>query len=147
MKKCLLIILSLITAGLANASLAQAFPPPDAQDPAFRQARAQRVEALKVAYISQQLNLSPEEGREFWPLYNQYENELHSAQSDRSVDELSKEESVLNIRKKYQDQFTHILGRSRTNHFYQSEKDFNRILLNRLNNRGPQRVPMYKKGF
>jgi len=146
MKKFLLTILSLMAAGLVSATLAQATFQQQ-EDPAIRQARAQRVEALKVAYISQQLNLSPEEAREFWPLYNQYENELHSAQLEHSGDELNKEEAVLNIRKRYQDQFTHILGRSRTNHFYQSEKEFNRILLNRLNNRAPQRVPMYKKGF
>lgn len=32
-----------------------------------------RVKALKVAFITEQLNLTPEEAQAFWPLYNQHE--------------------------------------------------------------------------
>ena len=34
-----------------------------------------KIEALKVAFITKRLNLSPEESQKFWPIYNQYEAE------------------------------------------------------------------------
>ncbi|HEU4716944.1 MAG TPA: hypothetical protein VFU15_03895 [Bacteroidia bacterium] len=34
---------------------------------------AERVAALKVAFITKQLNLTPEEAEKFWPIYNEYQ--------------------------------------------------------------------------
>jgi hypothetical protein len=31
-----------------------------------------RIEALKIAYLTKKLNLSPEEAQRFWPVYNNY---------------------------------------------------------------------------
>ena len=31
-----------------------------------------RLEALKIAYITKKMDLSPEEAQKFWPIYNQY---------------------------------------------------------------------------
>ena len=42
-----------------------------AQDPA-----RDRVKALKVAFITEQLRLTPEEAESFWPIYNQHEETL-----------------------------------------------------------------------
>ena len=36
-------------------------------------------EALKIAYITNRLNLSPEEAQKFWPIYNNYSVELKVA--------------------------------------------------------------------
>jgi hypothetical protein len=35
-----------------------------------------RIEALKIAYITKKLNLSPDEAQRFWPIYNNYANEM-----------------------------------------------------------------------
>ena len=35
----------------------------------------QKVEALKISFITNKLNLTPEEAKLFWPIYNQYEDE------------------------------------------------------------------------
>lgn len=113
----------------------------------------QRVEAFKIAYINQQLNLTPDEARTFWPLYNQYQNELHNAINEHASDEIARDEAILDIRKKYQNQFSGILGRPRANRVFQSERQFNGFLLRQLHNRyapqrmGPQRMPMNRKGF
>ncbi|MGX7668478.1 hypothetical protein [Flavobacterium pedocola] len=45
-----------------------------------RQERIDRIKALKVAFISDRLDLKPEEAEKFWPVFNQYEErqmELH----------------------------------------------------------------------
>jgi Skp family chaperone for outer membrane proteins len=34
-----------------------------------------KIESLKIAYITKRLLLTPEESQKFWPVYNQYEAE------------------------------------------------------------------------
>ncbi len=36
---------------------------------------AQRVEAIKIAFITEKLQLTPRESQEFWPIYNEYQDE------------------------------------------------------------------------
>ena len=38
------------------------------------QTGAERVEAMKVAFITKRLNLTPEEAEKFWPIYNEYQD-------------------------------------------------------------------------
>jgi hypothetical protein len=123
------------------------------EDPAIKQARMQRVEAFKIAYIIQQLNISPGEEGAFVRIYNQYQNELHYAIVDHAADEIARDEAVLNVRKKYQPQFMGVLGKARANHVFEAERQFNGFLLRQLHNRyipqrmPPQRMPMNRKGF
>lgn len=45
-----------------------------------KEERIARIKALKVAYISDRLDLKPEEAEKFWPVFNQFEErqlELH----------------------------------------------------------------------
>ena len=37
-----------------------------------------KINALKVAFLTEKLNLSTKEAQEFWPLYNQYESNKES---------------------------------------------------------------------
>ena len=61
------------------------------------------LESLKIGYLTQRMNLTPEEGQRFWPIYNQYTAEMKQVQFAfrDNRDELAREEAVLNIRKKY----------------------------------------------
>ncbi|WP_313807902.1 sensor of ECF-type sigma factor [Flavobacterium sp.] len=38
-----------------------------------KQERFERIKALKVAFLSDRLDLKPEEAEKFWPIYNQFE--------------------------------------------------------------------------
>ena len=49
-----------------------------AQDP--DDTRAEKIQSLKIAFITQKLQLTPDEAQKFWPVYNQYDNEIHSLQ-------------------------------------------------------------------
>jgi len=44
---------------------------------AQRQNRFERIKALKTAYITDKVNLSSQEAEKFWPVYNEFEKELH----------------------------------------------------------------------
>ena len=93
--------------------------------------KQERIKALYVAYVSQQLQLSPEEAQKFWPVHNQFETELKAIKPDQPV--LDKEQARLNIKKKYQDNFNKILGTNRCEHFFRLDGEFKRKLLDRVN--------------
>lgn len=40
--------------------------------------KGERIKALKVAFITEQLNLTAEESQGFWPIYNTFEKETHT---------------------------------------------------------------------
>jgi Skp family chaperone for outer membrane proteins len=99
-----------------------------------------RIEALKIAYITKELNLSPEEAQQFWPLYNQYSSEVNKARKKYPNDELAYEENVLNIRKKYQNQFKKVLvSGERVNKMYTMERNYRELLRNELRQRQQMR--------
>ena len=75
------------------------------------------IEALKVAFISKELDLTPDEAQKFWPVYNQYSKELKATRVD-NPDVLERDEKILNLRKRYKEQFTKILGPQRVNNMY-----------------------------
>jgi len=86
-----------------------------------------RLEALKIAYITKRLDLSPEEAQKFWPIYNQYAEELKRARQDairNNKSEIELDESLLNIRKKYSVLFGQALSPQKIDTFFKSEKEF-----------------------
>jgi hypothetical protein len=51
-----------------------------------------RIEPMKIAFITQKLNLTAEEAQKFWPVYNKFSDELQKLRSttkDKLADELS----------------------------------------------------------
>lgn len=120
MKKIYLI--AIIFLALNNVTLAQQQPPIDEKK------QQDNIEALKVAFISKELDLTPEEAQKFWPIYNQYAKELNLA-SKGNDDVLDRDEKVLNIRKRYKDQFSKILGQQRINKMYGAEGRFHQLLI------------------
>ena len=103
--------------------------------------KAERIEALKIAFITQKLQLTTDEAQKFWPVYNQYENEIHSLQLNRKNEPaLENEERLLNIRKKYKVSFERVIGPQKLNKLFNAERDFRTILIRRLQNRPLQRV-------
>ena len=141
MKKCLLFLLLLTTSGLVR-TMAQVPAEEQQGDPSVMRPR---IERLKITYIGQRLNLTPEESKHFWPVYFQYENELRGAQANLGLDQIAKEEAILNIRKRYLNQFTNLIGRNRATYVFQLEHDFTQMLIKRLNKANP-RMGM-RRGF
>ncbi len=124
MKKYLLILLAFI--GSFTVAMAQ--------DPTG--SHAEKVQALKIAFITQKLQLTSAEAEKFWPVYNQYENEIKALRADKkNADVLDNEEKLLNIRKKYKPSFEKILGPAKLNELYTAEKEFRNVLIKQLKNR------------
>ena len=124
MKKYLLILTLLL--GSFSAVKAQNDQPVDETK------KQEKIKALYVAYISQQLELNPEEAQKFWPVHTQFETELKGVKPD--MPELEKQQAILNIKKRYQNNFNRILGPRRCERFFRMDGEFKHKLLERIRN-------------
>jgi hypothetical protein len=109
-----------------------------AQPPQSPAGKGERVEALRIAFISQRLNLTPEEAERFWPIYNQYHGELKTLRNNFGMglgkSQLTAEQSLdfeqkkLDLKKKYKAQFEIALGKEKLNTLYNLEEEFRKKL-------------------
>lgn len=107
-----------------------------------RESGGNRIEALKIAFLTKKLNLSPEEAQNFWPIYNNYSAEMRQAriaQRTNMATELQTEEKILNIRKKYSVEFKKALSQEKIDTFFRSEKDFGNYVQKELSERRERR--------
>ena len=96
--------------------------------------KGDRVEALRVAFIAEQLNITPAEAQKFWPIYNQYRNDIETLRknfrlqpdqeltADQQIDMAQKK---LDLKKKYKIQFENSLGKEKVDRLYNLENEFN----------------------
>jgi len=97
-----------------------------------------RIDVLKIAYITNRLNLSPEEAQRFWPIYNNYSLELKVARmkaQNNNSNEIELDEALLNIRKKYSVQFGQVLPPAKVDIFFKSEKEFGHFVQKEMERR------------
>lgn len=95
-----------------------------------------RLEAYKIAYLTNRLKLSSEEAQKFWPIYNKYVNEIRQTKiRNRQIDEIDLEEKIVNIRKRYKNEFTQALPGERVNQFFKVDKEFNTTVMKELQER------------
>lgn len=129
MKKLYFLLAFLTIAGLAKAQ--------EEQQPSEK--KVADIEALKVAFISKDLDLTPDEAQKFWPVYNQYSKELKATRID-NPDALDRDEKVLNLRKGYKEQFTKILGPQRVNKMYNAEGRFHALLFKAMRRQNQMQI-------
>jgi len=122
-----LLTLFLLGAGVASAQ--EEKPNPKQEE---------KIQALEIAFISRKLELSTDEAQKFWPVYNDYKKEMRqvvmTSRNNPGRDVVETEQRMLDIRKKYKDRFSGIIGQPRMNKFFQAEHEFRGVLLNRLKN-------------
>ena len=97
------------------------------------QNRKNNIEAIQIAYLTRELSLSPDEAQKFWPIYNEYRDELLAVRKEIRDDEIMFEEKVVNIRKKYKTDFKKVLETDlRVNQVFLAEKSFRELLRKEL---------------
>lgn len=114
---------------ISFSALSQGFAQQQRQ-PGTPEQREQKIEALYVAYMTRELNLTEDEAQKFWPVHAQFDKEVREVRMETS--ELERQQQVLNIKKKYQDRFVKILGANRTNDFFVKDGEFRKKLIERL---------------
>jgi hypothetical protein len=99
-------------------------------------AQPPKVEAIKVAYITKELNLTSDEAQKFWPVYNEYFAEIKKVREANKSDEIAFEEAVVNIKKKYKPKFKDVLkDDARVNKVFALEKNFREMLRKEIQKR------------
>ncbi len=109
----------------------------------------ERVEAQRIGFITQRVNLTPEESQQFWPIYNQYMDKMQqirsSSKMEKSFDDMSdadvekmlmsqmdKESNALDLRKEYYQKFKKVISVKKIAKLYKAEQDFKGEMLKQL---------------
>ncbi|WP_344929292.1 hypothetical protein [Aquimarina addita] len=141
------IILLLVILGAINISCAQ------------KSGSRERIRTFKIAYITEQLNLTSTEAQKFWPVYNEHHNSMESLRKqERSSLKIMKEtesldnindteaEKLINIyldieeqrflaKEKLIKKLKSIIPQNKIIKLLKTESDFNRRLLKQLRDR------------
>lgn len=109
---------------------------------------SKRIDALKTEFITQKLDLSTDEAQKFWPVYNNYQRDMNQLFRDRRQarqeqkgpespppDELQFESRILELKKRYRQQFLEVLPSEKVTLLYQAEREFRERLINQLRQR------------
>ena len=104
--------------------------------------KKEKIQALKIAFITQKLELTSDEAQRFWPVYNRYEADIKQTMiENKGGDVIDNEEKILNIRKKYRSEFSRILGQPKMNKLFATEREFRGVLMRQLKERRNQNKP------
>ena len=108
----------------------------------------EKIKAMQAMFFNEQLQLTPEEAKNFWPLYTEYRDEIkkvnqqmRNLESDNSSPDqkLAKknqlEEQKLSLSKKYQDLFKKVLPVAKVAQIDKVERDFKMWLLGQVKQR------------
>lgn len=126
--------------------------------------RNNEIESYKIAYLTQKLELSPEEAKVFWPIYNDWQREQATLYKERVqkmirfrkiteieemsdteiqtliVNDFSYKQRELNLEKKYYMKLSSSLPIKIVGKFYRAQEAFKRELLSKYrSNNGGQR--------
>ena len=112
---------------LTNALLAQPSNNAGGND------KSEKIQALLRMYISERLNLTVPEAEKFWPVFNQYQNDVRTLRQNLKTEDGAKptadqqldfEQKKLDLKKRYKGQFEGCLGKEKVNTLFGLEKEF-----------------------
>lgn len=125
--------------------------------------KREKIEQLKIAFITKELDLTTEQSEKFWPLYHEMETKFRDIKRERkklndelrtNFDSLSDQEvktkvnTILDgelreveLKKEYNKKFADIIGYKKAAKLLSLEQRFKRELLNRVNQPGPPKGP------
>lgn len=148
------IVLMLLCAATSFAIAQEDMPPPPTggRGPGGKGPDPEKIEAMKIGFITQKLDLTSEEAQKFWPVYNKFDGEMKTLRDARrkSMDpksfdtmtdkdlekqmdeELARRQKEVDILKKYNVEFKKVLSVRKVAMLYRLEEEFKRELLKRM---------------
>jgi hypothetical protein len=124
----------------------------------YEKEHEEKINRLKIAFITTELNLTSEEAEKFWPVYNESEKKIRELRKanrkiekeirdsyETMTDEEAKkklaavfenDEKETAVRKEYAEKFSKIIGEKRALKLLSLEHEFRRELLDRLKEQG-----------
>lgn len=127
--------------------------------------RMERLNAEKIAFFTQKLQLTSDEAEKFWPVYNAYQKEKIENQkkkinlektfrndygtlSDKDIEKLADDyigylQTDADLSTKYHQKFKKVLPIQKVMRLYQAENQYKAILLKRLQNQRERNKPRF----
>lgn len=102
------------------------------------QEKGNRVESLRIAFITKKLDLSPDEAKGFWPVYDKYDEEMRKVikeHREKGGSELELEEKKLNIRKKHKSDFLKVISDKKFDSLIKAESEWSIMVKKELQRR------------
>jgi len=115
----------------------------------------EKIKSMKIAFITEKLNLTSEEAQQFWPVYNEYESKRDELRKEKKMDrkegktntnpsdeEIKKQienrfetrQKELDLDKEYDTKFQTVLPIKKVGELYSAREAFKRELLRKLKN-------------
>jgi len=133
---------------------------PPAQDPKVRS----KIQAARVAYITDQLQLTPEEAEKFWPIYREFTDKRRALrvqllraranadpaktaeQNDQALVEqrLDVKQKELNLEKEYSERLLKVISAQKLRTLPDAERRFRQMILEQIQRRQQQRESQRK---
>jgi hypothetical protein len=114
--------------------------------------RSEKIDAARTAFLTDKMNLNAEQSQKFWPLYNEYDakrNELRRASRPFKGQDLEKlsdaqlkeqinqmfetRQKEINLDKEYAEKFQKVITVRQLAALYKGEREFMKVLLQKLN--------------
>jgi hypothetical protein len=130
-----------------------------AQNTSQQDARS-KLDAARIALITDRLGLTPEQAQQFWPLYNEYaeqrrliQQEFRDARKGLDINKLTEEQSralmkvrmdgkqrQLNLETKYGDRLMDVINTRQLMALKKAEDDFRAMIIRRIEQRKHQQL-------
>ncbi len=109
-----------------------------------------KIQDAKIAIITNRLSLTPDQSKDFWPIYNEFSQKKRamnrsmrlltggneSRTDDQAMNSLKEVQELkqkqVELEKEYQDRFLSVITAKQLTELYAAERDFNEMLLQRL---------------
>lgn len=142
---------------LVNLLVCLFFTAANAQRDNMRGPAQEKIEAFKIAFFTEQLQLTPDESKVFWPLYNEFENKREDLRekydlkgdklellSDQEVkthimNQIKMEEDLTALRRDYVLKFMDVLPVRKVAMLQKIDTQFKKKLLEEIQKRRTQR--------
>ncbi len=123
-----------------------------------KERRQEKIEAYKIAFFTEKLQLTPDESKSFWPLFNKFEDERDAVRekydldgkrfelmSDKEVETsvmnfLDGEEQIAKLRREYVLKFKEVLPIRKVAMLQRLDREFKQYLLEELKKRKEERL-------
>ena len=128
------------------------------QEPKVRE----KIEAARVAYITNQLELTPEEAEKFWPIYREFVQERRDIRREirdaaRNIDPGKSDEEMveqqfkarqkeLDLEKEYAGRLLKVISAQKLRALPQAERGFRRMIIDQIQRRQMQKDRQQKPG-
>ena len=128
-----------------------------AQDKKHSPFDEEEIQAEKIAFLTDKLDLTVKQAQKFWPVYNEFEEQFDSLQRvkhhkisprHKNGSDLSKHEmksacndfinahtEIAKVRREYHKQFVEILPIQKVYNLYKAESEFKKVLFKKIRRR------------